>query len=331
MLKEREEREKQMADFEKDCSVGGGGRKDSLEGRDGATTSSSSSSYHHHTGGGGSHHDLHNGAESVHNTSTGSSGSDPGMVHSPKTGTGLHHHHHDLPRGIDRKPFLDALPGSSGLATKPEPVDSPKSDCMSGVGLGSGGSSGGGLHLGSAAAAANMMGLGLGHHHPHSHNPLHHPHHPHHQSHHPHHQRSSSSLLGGSAGSNTLPLPPTENPLESSVSSFSVENFLPSAHHHHNSMHSGGSGGGGSGNELVSRPSPLVSPQVFPYSSRTSSELHSRSSGGSGGLPGSTAGGGACSSQGTGASATPPYSSYHGHFSSQSVFPSQVRGFFLSS
>jgi hypothetical protein len=61
------------------------------------------------------------------------------------------------------------------------------------------------------------------------------------------------------------------------------------------------------GSDLVSRPPPLVSPQVLSYS--RASDFYSRS-----------AGSGVCSSQGAGVSSTPPYN-YHCHSGSQSVFP----------
>ena len=262
-MKEKEEREKHLADYQKDL------RKDSTgaDSGPGGGGGHHHQHQHHHP-----HHDMANGTDS--HTSAGST--EGGAERSPKSsgagsGAGMAHDTRE------RKPMIsDSSPGSSGLAsTKSEPVDSPKSDCMSGVGLGVGVGVGLGVGVGVGMSA---MGLGLGG------------------------ARlggpPSSSSASSGTGANTLPIPPDPmTPLESSVSSFSVENFLPAASHHLSSV--------GSGADLVSRPPPLVSPQVLPYS--RSSELYR------------SAGGVACSQGGTGLSSTPPYS-YHCH-NSQSVFP----------
>lgn len=235
VLKEKEEREKQMAEFEKEC------RK---EGTGGEGVSSASHHHHHHQHH-HHHHELQNGGESQNSVTSEATTSE----HSPKHG-GVSHE-------MERKPQIStSSPGSSGVAsTKPEPVDSPKSDCMSGVGVGlPGGGSLGGM----------VLGLGGG-------------------------------RPGGSSGANTLPIPPDPlTPLESSVSSFSVENFLPSAPHLSSV---------GPADLVTSRPPPLVSPQVLPYPRTSASDLY-RSGG----------------NQGSSVSTTPPYS-YHCH-NSQAVFPS---------
>lgn len=230
VLKEKEERDKQMSDYEKDYR------------KDGAAGEGGSGGHHQH------HHDMQNGggAGGESQTSAASDSSD----HSPKHSSLSHHHHHEQ---RDRKSHLsDGSPGSSNLAsTKSEPVDSPKSDCMSGVGM------------------AAAIGLGL------------------------------TARPPGSSSANSLPIPPDPlTPMESSVSSFSVENLLPTASH----LSSMG------GNELVmSRPPPLVSPhsQVLSYSRTSASDLY-------------RSGGVACSQSGV--PSTPPYN-YHCH-NTQSVFPS---------
>ena len=252
VMKEKEEREKQMADFEKDCRKDGG-----ANGEGGS--------------GGGAHphgHDLQNGGADSHTSGS----SEAGLDHSPKTGvssssssSGLAHHD-----SRDRKPMIpDNSPGSAAAAaaaagltsTKSEPVDSPKSDCMSGVGM-------------SVGVGMGAMGLGLG-------------------------------PRPGSSSANSLPIPVDPlTPMESSVSSFSVENFLPTTSHLSSSI--GGGGGGGGGGELVARPPPLVSPQVLPYSRASASDLY-------------RSGSVACS-QGSAVASTPPYN-YHCH-NAQSVFPS---------
>lgn len=228
VLKEKEEREKQMADFEKDCR-----KSDGTNGEGGS-------------GGGHPHHDLQNGTDS-HTSGS----SEAGMEHSPKTAAGLTPHD-----SRERKPMIpDNSPGSAGLANaKSEPVDSPKSDCMSGVGM-------------SVGVGMGGMGLGLG-------------------------------PRPGSSSANSLPIPVDPmTPMESSVSSFSVENFLPTASHLSSV---------GNGSDLVARPPPLVSPQVLPYSRASATDLY-------------RSGGVACS-QGSAVSSTPPYN-YHCH-NTQSVFPS---------
>nr|KAG5707888.1 hypothetical protein BaRGS_031619 [Batillaria attramentaria] len=229
VMKEKEEREKQMADYEKDY------RKDGSSGEGG------SGGHHQH------HHDMQNGGgESQNSGGT----SDQSSEHSPKH-SGMGHHE----RGERKPQIADNSPGSSTLtSTKSEPVDSPKSDCMSGVGM------------------AAAIGLGL------------------------------AARPPGSSSANSLPIPPDPlTPMESSVSSFSVENFLPTASHLSSV---------GGGNDLVTpRPPPLVSPhsQVLPYSRTSASDLY-------------RSGGVACSQSGvTGVSSTPPYN-YHCH-NTQSVFP----------
>lgn len=153
----------------------------------------------------------------------------------------------------ERKPHIAESPGPVTLpSTKPEPVDSPKSDCMSGIGL----------------SSINGMTMGLG------------------------------SRHSGPSISNSLPIPPDPlGPMESPVSSFSVENFLPPTSHLANV---------GAGSDLVtSRPPPLVSPQVLQYSRTSASDLY-------------RSGSVACT-QGSGVSSTPPYT-YHCH-NTQAAFP----------
>ncbi|CAG5121293.1 unnamed protein product [Candidula unifasciata] len=175
-------------------------------------------------------------------------------------------------------------PGELTRSTKVEPSDPPQSECIGGGGL-------------------------VDHHH----------HHPmvdrmggarllsHHSSHLSHNQLQGHGLSLQGQGlcgvsSSSLSLPPDPmSPIESSVSNFSVENFLSPSH-----LANGADMGATSSTPLSSRPPPLISPHLLSYS--RSSELYRPST--------------ACSQ-----AASPPATSYNYHCgngsaSSSSGYPS---------
>ncbi|KAH9493180.1 hypothetical protein Btru_022003 [Bulinus truncatus] len=186
------------------------------------------------------------------------------------------------------RPRNSVSPGDMSRSTKIEPMDTPQSECL-----------GGGLgdlhhhhHHHHHSMAERMVGSRLSHHGGHlSHPQL--------QGHGL--SLQAQGLCGVGAGSSlTLPTDPL-SPIESSVSNFTVENFLSPSH-----LASGGdmvTGGAGAS----SRPPPLVSPHLLPYS--RASDLYRPIT--------------ACSQ-----AASPPaasYNSYHcgsGSGQSSSVYPS---------
>ncbi|CAL1541646.1 unnamed protein product [Lymnaea stagnalis] len=162
-------------------------------------------------------------------------------------------------------------PGELTRGTKMEPVDPPHNECLAG-GLAD-------HHHHHHHSMVDRMGGGrLGHHGHLSHAQL---------------QGHGLNLQGqglcGVGSSNTLPLPPDPmSPIESSVSNFTVENFLSPSH-----LANGGDMGPGGPSSLSSRPPPLVSPHLLPYS--RASDLY---------RPGT-----ACSQAAS--PPTTPYNSYH--------------------
>lgn len=172
------------------------------------------------------------------------------------------------------RPRNSMSPGELTRGTKMEPADPPHSECIGG----------GGLADHHHSMTDRMSGARLG---------------SHHSSHLSHAQLQGHGLslqgqgLCGVTGS-SLPLPPDPmSPIESSVSNFSVENFLSPAH-----LANGGDMGSSSSSTLSSRPPPLISPHILPYS--RSSELY---------RPGT-----ACSQ-----AASPPASAYNYHCGSGSA------------
>ncbi|XP_055890239.1 forkhead box protein C2-B-like [Biomphalaria glabrata] len=140
------------------------------------------------------------------------------------------------------RPRNSVSPGELTRSTKIEPMDVPQNECL-----------GGGLDLHHHSMAERMAGGRLGHHGGHLS--------------HPQLQGHGLSLqaqgLCGVGAGNSLSLSTDPlSPIESSVSNFTVENFLSPSHLANSDMVPGSSGA----SNLSSRPPPLVSPHLLPYS-----------------------------------------------------------------